>query len=371
MVVLRAIAKYNEDGFDIQHQDVAMAAADPDTERAALMHASPAMSPPVSPVTPSSLRAQQAGHRHRAKGKWYHEFAAQMSKLFSPKWRRTVTLMWTIWGAMALAYTMFNVWLPAVLESRQTGADAIRNGLWDLVLYALAGCPGSVIGAWMIQTQLGRRRSLAICTVATAVSVFAFVGVRAGMALTISSMFISLTGTAMYAVLCEFLFLYAELTRRRHDARDVRDRDPRHGVRHVGRALAPHRRYRPRHRGHPPHHVPDAAPPQRRRHLRLHRVLLAPPPAGSEERQRPGGDGALAAASGERRATNDERSGASHGGEQACQRARRRSRWPRAANVRTPSPWPAGRPSAGKAGACYAWPAIAGDRHLPWALAPP
>ncbi|EKC98101.1 membrane transporter [Trichosporon asahii var. asahii CBS 8904] len=201
MVVLRAIAKYNEDGFDIQHQDVAMAQADPDGERDALMHASPAMSPPVSPVAPTSLRAQQAGHRHRSKGKWYHEFAGQMSKLFSPKWRRTVTLMWIIWGAMALAYTMFNVWLPAVLESRQTGPDAIRSGLWDLVLYALAGCPGSVIGAWMIQTKLGRRRSLAICTIATAVSVFAFVGVRAGMALTVSSMFISLTGTAMYAVL--------------------------------------------------------------------------------------------------------------------------------------------------------------------------
>lgn len=298
MVVLRAIAKYNEDGFDIQHQDVTMAQADPDGERDALMHASPAMSPPVSPVAPTSLRAQQAGQRHRGKGKWYHEFAGQMSKLFSPKWRRTVTLMWIIWGAMALAYTMFNVWLPAVLESRQTGPDAIRSGLWDLVLYALAGCPGSVIGAWMIQTKLGRRRSLAICTIATAVSVFAFVGVRAGMALTISSMFISLTGTAMYAVLCELTPLVARrplLTKRRwHDARDVRDGDPRHCVRHVCCAVALDWRHCAGHSRLPPYNVANAAAAQRRCHLRLHGVLLAASPAGSEERRQRGDNGALA-----------------------------------------------------------------------------
>lgn len=55
----------------------------------------------------------------------------------------------------------------------------------------------------MIETKLGRRKSLALCTLATALSVFAFINVRDGPAATISSMLISLTGTAMYAVLCK------------------------------------------------------------------------------------------------------------------------------------------------------------------------
>jgi len=55
----------------------------------------------------------------------------------------------------------------------------------------------------MIQTHLGRKKSLAICTLATGLAVFVFIRVRSDMAVIISSMFISLTGTAMYAVLCE------------------------------------------------------------------------------------------------------------------------------------------------------------------------
>lgn len=55
----------------------------------------------------------------------------------------------------------------------------------------------------MIQTKLGRRRSLSVCTIATGLAVFVFIGVRSNHAVVVSSMFISLTGTAMYAVLCE------------------------------------------------------------------------------------------------------------------------------------------------------------------------
>lgn len=56
----------------------------------------------------------------------------------------------------------------------------------------------------MIQTKLGRKRSLALCTLATGLAVFIFISARAEMVVTASSMLISLTGTAMYAVLCEY-----------------------------------------------------------------------------------------------------------------------------------------------------------------------
>jgi hypothetical protein len=55
----------------------------------------------------------------------------------------------------------------------------------------------------MIQTRLGRRRSLAICTILTSLSTFAFIRVEQDWAVIVSSMFISAAATAMYAVLCK------------------------------------------------------------------------------------------------------------------------------------------------------------------------
>ncbi|WWD21884.1 hypothetical protein CI109_106372 [Kwoniella shandongensis] len=134
---------------------------------------------------------------------WWESWREQINKLFVPKWRRTVILMWIIWGSMSFAYTMFNVWLPSVLESRASGEgdEAIKEALNDYVLYSIAGCPGSILGAWMVQTRLGRRKSLAICTMATSLSTFAFIAVDANWAVVISSMVISGAATAMYAVL--------------------------------------------------------------------------------------------------------------------------------------------------------------------------
>jgi hypothetical protein len=69
---------------------------------------------------------------------WMNGWSVQMGKLFAPRWRRTVILMWIIWGSMSFAYTMFNVWLPAVLESRSEGEgdEAIKSALQKFVLYS-------------------------------------------------------------------------------------------------------------------------------------------------------------------------------------------------------------------------------------------
>merc|ERR1711879_1128619 len=81
---------------------------------------------------------------------WWDSWVKQIGRLFVPQWRRTVILMWIIWGSMSFAYTMFNVWLPAVLESRAKGDgdQAIKQALQEFVLYSAAGCPGSILGAW-------------------------------------------------------------------------------------------------------------------------------------------------------------------------------------------------------------------------------
>jgi hypothetical protein len=86
---------------------------------------------------------------------WWDSWVKQISRLFVPQWRRTVILMWIIWGSMSFgtwthlqnlnwnyiddeAYTMFNVWLPAVLESRAKGEgdEAIKQALQEFVLYS-------------------------------------------------------------------------------------------------------------------------------------------------------------------------------------------------------------------------------------------
>ena len=127
-------------------------------DRARLMNGDNAMDGEL-PITRGGVK----GRKRYAAGPllWWHSWVKQLKKLFVPKWRRTVILMWIIWGTMSfgtswivvgnrrgegrvkligsdVAYTMFNVWLPAVLESRASGEgdDAIREALQEFVLYS-------------------------------------------------------------------------------------------------------------------------------------------------------------------------------------------------------------------------------------------
>jgi len=103
VVVLKSIAKFNEQAMDIDHDDVRPQTVEPassgfaDEERALMANA-----PPLSPISP---RRRSSGAHGRTSGRfnfsWWHSWLKQMGKLFSPKWRRTVVLMWIIWGAMA------------------------------------------------------------------------------------------------------------------------------------------------------------------------------------------------------------------------------------------------------------------------------
>ncbi len=52
---------------------------------------------------------------------------------------------------MNAAYTMFNVFLPKLLETRSTSTDTdgapktLEDSLWDVVIYSLGGCPGAIV----------------------------------------------------------------------------------------------------------------------------------------------------------------------------------------------------------------------------------
>ncbi|KZO97152.1 MFS general substrate transporter [Calocera viscosa TUFC12733] len=135
-----------------------------------------------------------------------HPLAAwleRMELLFTPEWRKTTILVWSAWALIALSYTMFNVFLPKLLESRaiQNGSGGRAQALKQYLFYAFAGVPGALLGAWMIETKLGRKGSLILSTLFTGVCTGAFVLVQSEGAVIAVTMAISLGATTMWAVL--------------------------------------------------------------------------------------------------------------------------------------------------------------------------
>ncbi|KAH9949855.1 MFS general substrate transporter [Amylocystis lapponica] len=130
----------------------------------------------------------------------------RVAMVLSPEWLRTTLLMWGTWWAMSLAYTMFNVYLPKLLEARgsldpDAAPKTLEESLRDVVIYALGGCPGAILGAYLIDSPLGRRWALAGSTFVTAFFCWVFVLVEQPWAVRASTVGISLSATAMYAVL--------------------------------------------------------------------------------------------------------------------------------------------------------------------------
>lgn len=72
---------------------------------------------------------------------------------------------------------MVNVYMPKLLESRSKapkelqGNPSLEGTMWDLMVYTLAGCPGPLVAAWLVEQDNigGRRGALAMSTFATAV----------------------------------------------------------------------------------------------------------------------------------------------------------------------------------------------------------
>ncbi|KAF8547038.1 MFS general substrate transporter [Imleria badia] len=128
----------------------------------------------------------------------------RVGMVLSPEWCRTTLLVWAVWFLMSLAYTMFNVYYPKLLETSSKGDStpkSLEDNLWDVVIFTLGGCPGALLGAYMVESALGRRLSLAGTTLLTAFFCVFFVLFESPLLVRISSVGISLSATTMYAVL--------------------------------------------------------------------------------------------------------------------------------------------------------------------------
>lgn len=126
--------------------------------------------------------------------------------VLEPEWRRTTVLVWGAWWGIMLAFTMFNVYLPKLLETRRvisvSEMSSLQTTLWEVVIFTIGGCPGAVLGAWLIERPgLGRRLSLVGSTFLTALLCLGFVLVRNPVAVTATTVGISLSSSVMWAVL--------------------------------------------------------------------------------------------------------------------------------------------------------------------------
>jgi len=69
------------------------------------------------------------------------------------------------------------------------------------VIYSIGGCPGAIIGAYLVESSFGRRWSLAGSTFLTAFFCVVFVKVDGPLLLKASTVGVSLAATAMWAIL--------------------------------------------------------------------------------------------------------------------------------------------------------------------------
>ncbi|KAG8719743.1 hypothetical protein FRC08_002103 [Ceratobasidium sp. 394] len=129
----------------------------------------------------------------------------RVGMLFTRKWWLTTTLIWLAWWGISLAYTMYNVYLPKLLEQRlgATGSEGSSRleALRDMVVFSIASCPGALLGAWMVESPLGRRKSLALSLLVTAGFCYAFTQVNSKFGVMWSTTGVSLATTVMWAVL--------------------------------------------------------------------------------------------------------------------------------------------------------------------------
>ncbi|KAJ2379312.1 hypothetical protein IW150_000258 [Coemansia sp. RSA 2607] len=140
--------------------------------------------------------------------------ARMLKPLFAHQLRRTTVLVWLIWAVVAMGFTMFNVFLPKLLEANNSapktsavtpGSHAIQVRVYrDSLIYAVSGIPGSIIGAWLVGTRLGRIYSMALSTFISGLALIAFAmaAKSSNSALTIaSSSVFGLMSTLMFAVI--------------------------------------------------------------------------------------------------------------------------------------------------------------------------
>ncbi|KAF9177669.1 hypothetical protein BGZ51_008469 [Haplosporangium sp. Z 767] len=144
----------------------------------------------------------------RYRYRWRHKMHKAMDRLrplLEPKFRVSTILIWIIWTLIAFAYTAFNVFYPKFLQEHGQGDNrSLKQVYMDILIYAAAGVPGSVLATVMVEGKLGRRYTMAVSTFGTAAAAVLFATLKSHAAMTIFSAILSLLATLNYAVLYSY-----------------------------------------------------------------------------------------------------------------------------------------------------------------------
>lgn len=234
LVSLRKISTFNGGTLSIGPEDVCDAAPAEDAAPSPAAESSGSRSPPSYDATgaprqpaeapededPRKRRRRSASEATTASARhhtpvWLRPFPriirrpvlATLDKLgatLSPQWRATTLLIWAVWFLLSLGYTMVNVYMPKLLEGRTPHASEnpeLEASMWDLMVYTLAGCPGPLAAAWLVERDMGRSGALALSTFATAVFYALFTFARGRWLVWLSSFGSNLCASTMWAVL--------------------------------------------------------------------------------------------------------------------------------------------------------------------------
>ncbi|KAF9433106.1 hypothetical protein BGZ76_009886, partial [Entomortierella beljakovae] len=163
-------------------------------------------------ITGLRVRQDPASGKHRIfhshSRKWKRKLDIALERLrplFSPRFRLSTILIWIIWGLVAFAYTAFNVFYPKFLQEHGEGGNQSLNVVYrDILIYSTAGVPGSVLATVLVEGRLGRRYTMAVSTLGTALSTILFATISSHAAMTIFSATLSLLSTLNYAVLYSY-----------------------------------------------------------------------------------------------------------------------------------------------------------------------
>ncbi|KAI3626454.1 hypothetical protein CBS9595_001815 [Malassezia furfur] len=135
------------------------------------------------------------------------ELAERSEPLFEAPNRRPVLLTWTLWALMSLAFTMFNAFYPLYLQRKlgQQAGDANEvHALYDYLWYAVSSVPGSLLGTALVESKLGRAKSLALALLVTSAAQLVFLASTSATAVVVAGMGVSLSATTAYAILYGF-----------------------------------------------------------------------------------------------------------------------------------------------------------------------
>lgn len=125
---------------------------------------------------------------------------ARVTALLAPEFRVRTLSLWLVWFCVNFAYYGAFIWIPSILVD--AGYDLVRSFGFTLII-TLAQLPGYAVAAWLIEVW-GRRLTLSIFLIGSAVSAVLFGTVSGDAAIIASGMALSFFNLgawgALYAV---------------------------------------------------------------------------------------------------------------------------------------------------------------------------